>query len=480
MSIIELVLKEARVDKWALLEQQQMDNMVHQLFAKYKKELILKSPDDFKGKATFSDYVKELKKPYFEYAKKFNDDVIKKIKSGLVDFKTEKLLLVWLLEQIINKKIHKDRISEDAKIITETLDLYFENRKEISKNIFDATYDKVKTWIVKWKPKGEEAKHKEFLSQPDVEGGEYKVYKVTEVDQCIKIGKGTSWCIQGESWAKKYLAKGPLWLVTKNDKRYALLQFESNSYMDVNDNRLKPEEMFGIIDVWPKLEEHLKQGIEKDISLMKYLRNVDEKVMLELLGKNPETFEYFNKPSDKVIRKALELDGSNIKHVSKPSREYQEIALKQDGDHIQHIDNPDEDFQEKAINSNPLAIKHLKNPTQKIQNLAIDKDGDAIEHIRNPSEETQLRAVKSNGLSIRHIIENLKGKMPSDDIQIAAVKQNWKAIKYIPNPSVKVQMAAVEHKWLALSLIHDADPSVVKRAIEINPKAEEFVEHKSF
>src|SRR5271157_4031374 len=122
--IIDLVIKEAHIERWALLQQQQIVNMVNQFVAKNKVV---------------------DKEPYFKYAIKLNE-IIKKLS---VDFKTEKLLLIWLLEQVLNKTISK--IEEDAQVIEENLSLYFKNRGEIKKNIYNLSYKDIKKAVQPFK-----------------------------------------------------------------------------------------------------------------------------------------------------------------------------------------------------------------------------------------------------------------------------------------------------------------------------------------
>lgn len=354
MNILDFVIKEAHIERWALLQQQQIDNMVSQVFAKHKEQLVDKKPKDkYFLNHSYTDYLKKLKERYFVYAREFNNHVVKKL---TIDFKNEKLLLAWLLEQVAIKQIKPIMILEDMDVIKDNLKLYFENKGDIKKNIFSSNYEELKTWVQSYRKGGEEAEHQEFLSKPIAEGKEYKIYKITDKSQCIKIGKGTSWCIQEEHWAESYLKKGPLWLVIKNEKRFALLQFESGSFMDVNDSRLRPEIAKEILSVWPESERMLLESIKKYQNLINY---APDKVQLE--------------------------------------------AIKEDSDVIQQIDDP--------------------------------------------SEKVQLAAVSSNG----------------------------KLIRYIKKPSVEAQMAAVNNKWVSLHYIENPDPSVVKRAIERDPRAKEFV-----
>jgi hypothetical protein len=338
-TIIDLVLKEARVDKLALLQEQQINNMVGQFFAKNKTKFSEDKVELAKGKKTFT-----------EYAKKFNE-IIKKLK---IDFKNEKLLLIWLLEQVLENHISANKIEEDSKVIEENLELYFKNKGEIKKNIYKSSYSDLKIWIMPFKKGGEEAQYEEFLSKPAAEGNDYKIYKVTSVDQCIKIGKGTSWCIQGDTWAKSYLKKGPLWLVTKNDKRFALIQFESDSFMDINDHRLDNQIIMQILQVWPEAQKIILQTFKHESNLINFL---DEKTQEEVIEANPEVIKDIEKPTKNVQLKAVSINGKLIKH----------------------IENPSVDVQMAAINSKWVALSFIKNPDKTVVKRAIERDPRAAE-----------------------------------------------------------------------------------------------------
>src|SRR5271157_1432808 len=316
--IIDLVIKEAHIERWALLQQQQIVNMVNQFAAKNKVV---------------------DKEPYFKYAIKLNE-IIKKLS---VDFKTEKLLLIWLLEQVLNKNITK--IEEDSQVIEENLNLYFKNRGEIKKNIFNLSYKDIKEAVQPFKKGGEEAEHQEFLSKPVAEGAGYKIYKITDKSQCLRIGKGTSWCIQGDEWATKYLKKGSLYLVTKNDKRFALLQFESVQFMDVHDVELKPKVAMEIFEVWPESEKLLEKAVKRHGRAIKYIKNPSEQVQLEAVKQN----------------------GWAIKHIKNPSEQVQLEAVKQYGNAIEYIKNPSEQVQLEAVKENGYAIYYIENPSEQVQ-----------------------------------------------------------------------------------------------------------------
>jgi hypothetical protein len=68
-----------------------------------------------------------------------------------------------------------------------------------------------------------------------------RVIEITDPDTCVKLSKDSGWCVQKHEFAKQYLEKGPLYLIVKDGKRFALISFATSSFMDVYDNPLSQE-----------------------------------------------------------------------------------------------------------------------------------------------------------------------------------------------------------------------------------------------
>jgi hypothetical protein len=76
----------------------------------------------------------------------------------------------------------------------------------------------------------------------------FKVIKITDIDQCVRLTTDSGWCVQKEDYAAGYLKNGPLYLIVKDGKRLALLQPETGSYMDVYDNPLGSQSLLFILN----------------------------------------------------------------------------------------------------------------------------------------------------------------------------------------------------------------------------------------
>jgi hypothetical protein len=360
MNIIDYILKEARIHKWSVLQDNQIKNMTDQFLAKNKVNKNITYV--FDKKVSNWD---EAKAEYYKKAEFLNNEIIKKLN---LQPSEEKSLLVWLLQQIYDDHIHREQLNEDKQIIKDNLELYFKNKKEIHKDIYNSNYSQLKQFIVPYREAGQESKHQEFLSKPIAQGKEYKIYKVTDIDTCVKIGQNTSWCIQGKETAEHYLSKGPLYLVTKNDHRFALLSFESAQFMDVNDNELNVQTVKDIFSIWPESQKLLEEATKENAYIVKYMENPSEELQLDLARRFPQVIGYLKNPSEKVKMQAVSED----------------IQLVEDYPEL--YENANEELQLEIVKIDPLFISYLKNPTEKVQMIAVKKDIDSFENIRNPAK----------------------------------------------------------------------------------------------
>ena len=76
----------------------------------------------------------------------------------------------------------------------------------------------------------------------------FRIVRIDDVETCVRLTADSGWCVKEDEYAIDYLDQGPLFLVVKDGKRLALIQPESGSYMDVYDNRLKPDALLYILN----------------------------------------------------------------------------------------------------------------------------------------------------------------------------------------------------------------------------------------
>lgn len=92
----------------------------------------------------------------------------------------------------------------------------------------------------------------ETVFDKQVGNNAWKVIKITNNDTAEKLLKGSGWCVQHKDTAKAYLEEGPLYLVLKDGKRYALAHSPSGSLKGIHDKSLsieidEAEELYGIL-----------------------------------------------------------------------------------------------------------------------------------------------------------------------------------------------------------------------------------------
>jgi len=439
--IIDSMLKQSFVHRWAILNEQKINNIVNQFVVTNEVKIKIR-PEE----------LRKTKEEYIEYANLLNDNVIKKLNN--VDFKNEKQLVIWLLHQIFKGIINKNRLYEDLDIIRETIQLYFNNikevRKTIDKNIYKIDYNELKRMINMYLVRED---YEKVVDRPIAEGNGYKAYRIKNIDQCLIIGKGTSWCIKGEKMAQRYLKEGPLHLITKNGEKFALIQFASSDYMDINDIVLKHDVLIQLKESLPGLEKYAKPYSH--------------------IGLN---FLWVNNPTDNQIKNALKGQYS-IKYIKNPTEEMKEIAVKSDERDLKYIENPSEELQLMAVNEDAQLIKYIKNPTQKVINKVWNSDNqhrgreEAIKFFESPTEEMKLEAVKKTGEAIRHI------KNPTEEMKLEALKQNGNAIRHIKNPTREMQLIAVRSKYKAIKYIENPTEEIKLEAIKSNPSTIEFIDN---
>ncbi len=65
--------------------------------------------------------------------------------------------------------------------------------------------------------------------------GKYAILEVANSDAAVKYSGGTKWCTSNRRTAQCYLKDGPLYVIYKDGRKYALLHVKSRQLMDISD-----------------------------------------------------------------------------------------------------------------------------------------------------------------------------------------------------------------------------------------------------
>ena len=94
--------------------------------------------------------------------------------------------------------------------------------------------------------------------------GSLAVIRISNPESAAKLCRKTEWCVKDPKYSKNYLKKGPLYMVTKDNKPYALIHLETTSAKDVADRTLSERtagEIKGVLEKYvpgfsEKIAEH--------------------------------------------------------------------------------------------------------------------------------------------------------------------------------------------------------------------------------
>lgn len=122
--------------------------------------------------------------------------------------------------------------------------------------------------------------------------GGWQVIEITDVDTCVRLTEGSGWCVKEHKFAEQYLEDGPLYLVIKHGKRFALLHFETDSYMDPYDDPLRMKEL---IDIKNNLPEFVAEHPRYDYHYFKMLRDhTHNRLLLAIENEDVDTIQKLN------------------------------------------------------------------------------------------------------------------------------------------------------------------------------------------
>jgi hypothetical protein len=301
----------------------------------------------------------------------------------------EKKLLLWLLKQVYIKQINK--IKEDSEIIKQNLELYFKNKHEIHKDIHEHDYSELKEWILPYK-QSDFLQYQQFLNNPIVQDKDYKIYKITDSKIAAKISKHTSWCVQNENTAKQYLDKGPLYLVTKNNHRYALLHFESAQFMDVDDNELEVKIVKDIFSIWPNSQKMI--DVKKDGYFLQYIDEQTKEICLEAVKENGYALQYVKEQTPEICLAAVKQHGWALQYVKEQTPELCLAAVRENGHALCYVKEQTPELCLAAVKQRGWALQFVKEQIYEICLEAVKQDGIALCYVKEQTPEICLEAVK--------------------------------------------------------------------------------------
>ena len=191
-------------------------------------------------------------------------------------------ILNWFINGVI-------RLPEDIETTKEVLIKYNESKQKGQTKPIDS-YDhpgaiakELDLYKDKDKDKGNIYNENAKLIDED---GEFKLYRIDNWDQGEICFADSGWCVQHIEYFEEY--GPPYYMVTKGNKRYALMHKESGQIKDVYDEPLtlgaaKPIEKF-IKKIWPKFE---KSFIDTDTDLLSLIKLWPDG--LDIIMKDPES-----------------------------------------------------------------------------------------------------------------------------------------------------------------------------------------------
>jgi len=109
----------------------------------------------------------------------------------------------------------------------------------------------------------------------------YKVIRLDNQQAAAKLCRGTEWCVRAPNMYKEYAEQGPLYLVYKNDEKYAMVHYESGQVKDSNDRPVSLEQAKELV----KLLEPITSISFKDIEEKAEKKTREQ--LIEILSEAP-------------------------------------------------------------------------------------------------------------------------------------------------------------------------------------------------
>lgn len=155
----------------------------------------------------------------------------------------------------------------------------------------------------------------------------------------------------------------------------------------------------------PEIQYH---AIEKNPLAIKYIDVQDEGVVRAVLKQDWKYLKFVK--DENLLKQFINDDADLIKFVKKPSEELQVCAVHKQPEDIKYISNPTTRVQLYVVGKNPKLIQYIKKPEASVQMVAFRQDKSCANLIDNPCPE-----IESYALHEKIIQENTMSKEKFDD-----------------------------------------------------------------
>lgn len=170
----------------------------------------------------------------------------------------------WILNLLIKQNID---LPEDAEKLRELLETFHRVKQRLPLEFRDInkfkSYSQLRTTLLPLLPTLKsvaelELEGNKLITTQLINKAMYQLYEITSPEAASKAAKNSGWCVCNKETAASYLKNGPLYLVMRDDERFALGHAPSSQLMDVDDvpiNRGDSEHYYE--DLVRLLQQHL-------------------------------------------------------------------------------------------------------------------------------------------------------------------------------------------------------------------------------
>jgi len=423
----------------------------------------------------------------------------------------EKKYLAWIVKQLNAGELLFMTVEEDGDVILKNLLEYVKYRKDWGK-LESLTYSDIKELVSENTP---DATLTGILESPIATMGIWGVYEISDWQVIMKVGAGTSWCIQGETWAKKYSKTGKFYLITKKGRRHILLHFQEGQFMDVKDNQISLNMMKEFRDAWSGFDYmarlvYLKQNTyqNKMGNAIGFMNNVTAKEVKKSLEVNTESAFYVppQMVSQEVWMDEITKAPANVLTIDRSvlTSELCEYAITKSPTLIDKLPQEliSDEIWMKGFDKSPAAMiaimpEHLQTDdawryafertavvilrmpehliTDKTWEEAIERDPQLLFN-SDMSEEKKRIAVKADPYALFRTLVQRDGQQ-SEEVNLLAVAGTSRNLQSIKNPSEQVLMAAAENSNSGSDIntaLGDREPSEALQLAMVNGDSDNF------